>query len=309
MFTLAHLSDPHLSRWQLTGPRELAGKRAFGFLSWQLRRRWIHRAEVLEYLVQDMLRHRPDHIALTGDIINISLPQEFAAAARWIARLGDPQHVTLVPGNHDAYVALPWIDGLGCWTPYMLGDGGPTAPDPNAPIEFPFLRRRGEVAIVGLSTAVPTPYRSAGGRLGRDQLGRLEALLAELGRQPVCRVVLIHHPPQQRSTTPRKSLEDAAEFRAVIGRVGAELVLHGHTHRSHLDRLPAPGGHVPVLGVPSASALPHPRKHAARYHLCRIERENGAWRIDIEMRGLTQARDGFIAESRFALAVGLAGTA
>src|SRR5262245_35192045 len=122
MFTLAHLSDPHLSHWQLSGPRELASKRVLGSLSSQLRRRWIHRAEVLEHLVQDMLRQRPDHIVVTGDITNISLPQEFAAAARWLARLGDPDHVALVPGNHDAYIALPWVDGLGCWTPYMLGD-------------------------------------------------------------------------------------------------------------------------------------------------------------------------------------------
>lgn len=306
MFTLAHLSDPHLSHWQLTGPRELAGKRILGFLSWQLRRRWIHRAEVLEYLVADMLRHRPDHIAVTGDITNISLPQEFAAAARWLARLGDPEHVTLVPGNHDAYIALPWIDGLGSWAPYMLGDAKPAATDLNAPLAFPFLRRRGEIAIVGVSTAVPMPYRSAGGRLGREQLERLEAMLAELGKESACRVVLIHHPPQPHSTSNRKALEDAAEFRAVIGRVGAELILHGHTHRSHLDRLPVPSGHAPVLGVPSASALPHPGKHAARYHLCRIQRRGGAWRIDTEVRGLTRALGGFVAESRFALAVGVA---
>jgi len=304
MFTLAHLSDPHLSHWRVAGGRELAGKRVLGFLSWQLNRRRIHRAEVLELLVQDMLRQKPDHIAVTGDITNISLPQEFAAAARWLQRLGEPDRVTLVPGNHDAYVALPWAEGLGRWTPYMLGDGA-AAPGNDVPAEFPFLRRRDGVALVGVSSAEPMPYRSAGGRLGHAQLARLEAMLRALGAERLCRVVLIHHPPQPHTTATRKSLLDAAEFRSTLLRAGAELVLHGHTHRSHLDRLPVPGGHVPVLGVPSASALPHGGKPAARYQLLRIARDGTGWQVDVELRGLAPARDGFEPQSRFALVVGL----
>jgi 3',5'-cyclic AMP phosphodiesterase CpdA len=212
--------------------------------------------------------------------------------------------VTLVPGNHDAYVALPWVEGLGRWTPYMLADGT-AAPENGAPVEFPFLRRRGEVALVGVSTAEPMSYRSAAGRLGAAQLARLEAMLRTLGAEGRCRVVLIHHPPQAHGTTTRKSLLDAADFRAVLQRAGAELVLHGHTHRSHLDQLPVPGGQAPVLGVPSASALPHAGKHAARYHLCRVARDGGGWRIEVELRGLAPGRDAFDLQSRFALAVGL----
>lgn len=307
MYTLAHLSDPHLSSWRVAGPRELAGKRVFGFLSWRLRRRHIHRPEVLELLVQDLQRLAPDHIAVTGDITNLSLPQEFAAAARWLARLGKPDRVTLVPGNHDAYVMMPWADGLGRWAPYMLGDEArPGMPGVLEAVEFPFLRRRGELAVVGVSTAQPMPYNSAGGVLGTAQLARLEAMLLGLAREDRARVVLIHHPPQPHATPARKALADAAEFRAVIARAGAELVLHGHTHRSHLDRLPVPGGFAPVLGVPSASALPHPGKHAARYHLCRIERSGAGWRIDVELRGLAPGRDGFLTETRFALETGVA---
>ncbi len=306
MFTLAHLSDPHLSNWRVTRPRELAGKRVLGFLSWQLRRRRIHRPEVLEFLVQDLLRVAPDHVAVTGDITNISLPQEFAAAARWLARLGPPDRVALVPGNHDAYVAIPWAEGLGRWAPYMTGDDALPNPAGSAePLQFPFLRRRDELALVGVSTAQPMPYNSAGGMLGEAQLARLEPMLHDLAREGRCRVVLIHHPPQSYATPARKGLADAAAFRAVIERAGAELVLHGHTHRSHLDRLAVPGGHAPVLGVPSASALPHQGKHPARYHLCRIERSGAGWRIEVELRGLAASRDGFRTETRFALQVGL----
>jgi hypothetical protein len=34
VFTLAHLSDPHLAPLPATRLRDLAGKRAFGYLNW-----------------------------------------------------------------------------------------------------------------------------------------------------------------------------------------------------------------------------------------------------------------------------------
>ena len=91
MFVLAHLSDPHLA--PLPTPRfsELASKRLLGFLNWQRKRRNIHRAEMLERVVADLQAQAPDHIAVAGDLINISLPDEFVAAQRWLAALGAPR--------------------------------------------------------------------------------------------------------------------------------------------------------------------------------------------------------------------------
>ena len=31
-------------------------------------------------------------------------PEEIETARHWLERLGDPKHVTVIPGNHDAYV-------------------------------------------------------------------------------------------------------------------------------------------------------------------------------------------------------------
>src|SRR3546814_1850649 len=92
---------------------QLAGKRAFGFLSWNLRRKAIHDGPVLPALVADLRQAAPDHVAVTGDVTNISLPKEFARAGGWLEGLGTPQDVTVVPGNHDAYVAVPWDQSLG----------------------------------------------------------------------------------------------------------------------------------------------------------------------------------------------------
>ncbi|MFX7212897.1 metallophosphoesterase, partial [Acinetobacter baumannii] len=75
-----------------------------GYLNWKRKRHMVHRREVLGELVADMHAQQPDHIAVTGDLVNIALPLEFAEARRWLESVGTPEDVSLVPGNHDAYV-------------------------------------------------------------------------------------------------------------------------------------------------------------------------------------------------------------
>jgi 3',5'-cyclic AMP phosphodiesterase CpdA len=281
MFTLAHLSDPHLPMPHAR-PWQLLGKRATGYLNWWRRRAHLHVPEALAGVVADIRAQKPDHVALTGDLVNISLPTEFERASAWLPSLGGPAEVTIVPGNHDAYVRVPWAEGLGRWAAYLAGDGQPPAPDLSV---YPTLRRRGPVALVGLSSGVPKPPLLATGTLGAAQIARAEKLLAELGREGACRVVLIHHPPL--TTESRfKRLTDAADFQAMIRRVGAEIVLHGHNHRSEVSRIAGPDGPVPVVGVTSASAAPGSKYGRARWHLLRIDREGTGWRIDLELRAL-----------------------
>ncbi len=304
MFTLAHLSDPHLGAMPRPSPAQLFGKRFFGFLSWTLRRRAIHDGPVLPALVADLRAQNPDHVAVTGDIVNISLPAEFARAARWLEGLGSPADVSVVPGNHDAYVAVDWDQSLGQWAEFMSGKrGNGDSRPPRDAADFPFVRERGPLALVGVSTALPMPIKSAAGRIGAAQLAALGERLAELGSRGLFRVVLIHHPPLGGDMAPRKRLLDAEALADVIAANGAELVLHGHTHRSGLGRMATPAGHAPVIGVPSASARPHKGKGHARYHLYRVSREAGAWRVEVEVRGVAPGLDRFHAEGRFALAV------
>ena len=108
-FTLAHLSDPHLS--PLPQPRlsELAGKRVFGYLNWTRNRQKFYRRDVLDTLVSDMLAQAPDHIAVTGDLVNLALEAEFAPSLAWLEGVGKPDRVTVIPGNHDVSDrAPPW---------------------------------------------------------------------------------------------------------------------------------------------------------------------------------------------------------
>jgi 3',5'-cyclic AMP phosphodiesterase CpdA len=303
MFTLAHLSDVHLGDVALPSLGALMGKRALGYASWRLRRCKVHRGHVLDALVRDLRAHKPDHTVVTGDLVNISLPAEFRRAAAWLAGLGPAGDVSVIPGNHDAYVPISWEHSLGHWFSYMCGDHGEPEAHPARAAGFPYLRRRGPLAIIGVSTAAPMPAHLAAGRIGDAQLARLAALLEETGQPGICRVVLIHHPPTSAPAYRRKQLLDGRAFCEVVAGRGAELILHGHTHMSSCSHLPTPKGAVPVVGVPSASALPTHRHDHARYHLYRIAQDGKDWRIEVEVRGLDQGLERFGPEEGFVLDV------
>jgi 3',5'-cyclic AMP phosphodiesterase CpdA len=309
MFRLAHISDPHLAGWRRPGPGDLFSKRFFGYLSWRLRRQRVHLTSILEATVADLKAAAPDHIVITGDIVNISLPDEFARATHWLAGVGTPQMVTVIPGNHDAYIPLAWQSTIGQWAAYMTDDAVGTASAIGGSDSFPFVRQRDGVALIGVSSACPMPLTSAGGRLGGAQIERLRAKLVDLGRRDLFRILLIHHPPFEDPHHRRKGLEDIADLRRAIGEAGVELILHGHTHRSSLNRIEVPNGSSPVIGVASASARAWRTKDAARHHLYTIRRAGDGWQLEVEIRSLNATRDGFERTSLFRLSVPMAGTA
>lgn len=279
MFTLAHLSDPHLA--PLPQPRwsELIGKRITGYINWRRKRRFIHDADVLAKIVADVKRHGPDHIAVTGDIANIALPAEFTRGRDWLENLGSAKDVTFVPGNHDIYVREAANYAARQWGAQMSDDGDISG--------FPFLRRRGPLALVGVSTGVPTAPFLATGWLGTAQLAGLAETLNQLKAENLFRVLLIHHPPVS-ETAQYKRLLDAPVLLRIIAAHGADLVLHGHDHLHMINWLSGPNGtRIPAVGVPSASAAPGTGKDAAGYNLYRIDGSRGDWHCEIISRGLT----------------------
>lgn len=283
MFKLAHISDPHLGPLPPVRLGDIMNKRFFGWLSWVRKRRALHRPEVLAALAADLQGLAADHLVVTGDLTNIALPAEFAQVGRWLEGLGASGTVTVVPGNHDAYVAVPWESSLANWAAFMACEEA--AAGAKGPEAFPFVRHRGPAAIIGLSSAQPTPLFQAHGTLGSGQLERLGALLRRLGEAGRFRVVLLHHPPSLGKLAWRKRLVDAAAFRQVIAEAGAELILHGHDHSFSSEMVPGPGGPVPVLGVPSASAGDGGRHPVSHYQLYGIEKAGNGWRIEVTARG------------------------
>ncbi|MGE0767403.1 MAG: metallophosphoesterase [Hyphomicrobiaceae bacterium] len=276
---LAHLSDIHLPP-----PRAYRGhyqaKRVLGMLNWQRRRRH-HLLSTLSAIVADMQIAAPDHIAVTGDLVNVGMSSEHEAARRWLASLGPPDHVTAIPGNHDIYVEMAATRGIGHWQAFMADDAPLGAKGP-----FPFVRRMGAVALVGLNSALPTPLFHAYGRLGPEQIERLGEILNDLGRAGLVRVLLIHHPPLVGQAKHRAALKDADDFAEVLQRHGAELVLHGHNHRAMRAFARGPVRPIPIIGVPSASlGLTDGERSLARYNIYRITADPSS-PIEMIERGL-----------------------
>jgi 3',5'-cyclic AMP phosphodiesterase CpdA len=293
-FVLAHLSDPHLGPLPRPRLRELAGKRAIGYLNWERKRHMIHRRDVLGELVADMHAQRPDHIAVTGDLVNIALPLEFTEARAWLESVGAPENVSLVPGNHDAYVRGIRDHFPQAWADYLRGDGA--APDSDA--VFPYLRRRGPLALIGVSTAIPTAPFMATGRLGHKQREDLERLLPQLAAEKLFRVLLIHHPPKTSPGRWAARLHDSNALLEMIASHGVELILHGHDHRHATVWLDGPRGRIPAIGVPSASAMAHGHNHPAAYNLFSVKRAGDAWNCDHRVRGFADGTLGEIKDER-----------
>ena len=281
MFRLAHLTDPHVGPLPRPALRHLLNKRLTGWVNWRRSRRGMHDMELLAALVADIRAAQPDHIACTGDVANIGLPDEWPTARLFLDGLGSPADVSFVPGNHDAYVPGALEGLLAAVAPFTRGDDGEER-------RFPYMRRRGAIALVGLSSAIPTLPFVASGRLGRRQREKVEEMLGDLGTERDCfRIVMIHHPPHVGGAQAGRNLTDAPQFEAIIARVGAELVVHGHNHVGSLTRLMGPRGPVPVVGAPSASARGGTLTHKAGYHLFTVDRDETGFTLKAELRGLT----------------------
>ncbi len=249
---------------------------------------------MLSRLVTDLRAHKPDHVAMTGDIVNLALEREYQAALRWLHSLGDVSDVSFVPGNHDAYVAGAMPSLARSFLPWTTDDA-----NASGAFTFPYMRLRGQVALIGVNSGLPTQLFMATGRVGADQIAQLRRLLSDGYKQGLVRVVMVHHAPILGIARMRRMV-DAPEVQRALAEEGAELVLHGHHHKRMVHfidsaRTRTAGGRIPVIGAPSASTALSDDKHRAAYHLVSLALQSGQVAIKIEARG-PDAKSGAIIE-------------
>jgi 3',5'-cyclic AMP phosphodiesterase CpdA len=296
-FVVAHLSDPHFARVDQIDKRDLLSKRLFGYLRWKLKRRFEQSYELLNILHKDLQQAKPDHIVVTGDLTQLSLPAEFEKARDWLQSLGTPEQVTVIPGNHDTYVKTAWHQSFALWLDYMLSDtkdlqaGSITSLDEL----YPTLRIRNRIALIGINTAQPSAPHLATGSIGADQLKKLENILKQLNGQRLFRIILIHHPPVSGVVNWRRSLTDAQFLQTLLERYGAELVLFGHAHKTAHGDLATPAGLIPAMGAPSASSLRRSDARRSRYYLYKITSYVEGWNVHMDERIFSLDQHGVIA--------------
>jgi 3',5'-cyclic AMP phosphodiesterase CpdA len=223
--------------------------------------------ELVEALGQDLHKRPYDHLVVTGDLGNVSLVSEWGEARAWLERTSPVDKATVIPGNHDAYVAQAVRSGgfEKTFAAYQRAD---------LRLEnetYPFVRLLGDVALLGLNTCVPTGDFGAWGRVGEAQLRRLEALLKAPEVRDRFRVLIMHHPPVVHRPPENRNLKDRAALTEILARTGVELVLHGHDHRDEFAELPGPEGRkIPVVGTGSASYSGSPER-CSRYNIYEIQ--------------------------------------
>ena len=193
------------------------------------------RRDVLDRIVADLKAQAPDHIAVTGDLVNIGLPQEHINALAWLESLGPPERVTVIPGNHDIYSRLrgdPGTRALGRLHGVRCAQGARAC---RRQREFPVRAHAGAGGDRSASTRRCRRRRSWPRAVSGPSSSPGSAPCSSgSGEAGIFRLVLIHHPPLPGQARRFAACEDAAELQAVLSRHGAELVIHGHNHRNML---------------------------------------------------------------------------
>lgn len=268
---IAHVSDLHFAwarRDMGVSPRRLLNKRVLGWVNMTFHRK--HPLRIAHALRDDLNHNPPDHLVVSGDLTNLALPGELRQARAWLEHLHlPPERITLIPGNHDAYVK----DGLSHFeealSPWLPGEA------------WPRVQENGPVAFFGTSSSLPVPWFRAWGALGTEQLVALELQIR--ASQAPLKAVVVHHPPVLGDGRPDAHRRNNRDWERLVelclGRV--DWILCGHTHKAFSYTFP---GERPlhVFCAGSTTALPKTFGAGATYN--RYQVAQGALQ-GVEVRG------------------------
>ncbi len=255
---LVHFSDIHLAApspgWRAS---DWFNKRLAGWLNLAVLGRaslFTRADEVTAALMAELRRDPPDRVIFSGDATALGFEAEVAWAAKALGLPnGQPLPGLAVPGNHDYYISRDVRAGHfeRYFAPWLVGERVDEA-------VYPFAQRVGPLWLVAVNSSVPTRLPlDASGRVGAEQLARLERLLERL--EPGPRILVTHYPicrSNGRSERHSRCLRDLTRLVDVASRGGVGLWLHGHRHGPYHHANPGQAP-FPVICAGSATQRGH----------------------------------------------------
>jgi 3',5'-cyclic AMP phosphodiesterase CpdA len=243
-YTIAHISDPHLSR-----------------------RYYREHIKSLKILLRSILEAGCDHVVISGDIVSTADPDDFFLAREVFANLGllDTSRLTVVPGNHDIFggphraldvLSFPsYIRSVDYKKNLALFHEAFSESFENVvpliPGElYPFIKRAGPYSILGLNSIPPWSLLEnplgTNGIVDERQVSALKGLIGAnefVGSIPV---VAVHHHFNDlvdastesglwlRIESKTMRLKKRRKLLKLFATLGVKYVFHGHIHRNEL---------------------------------------------------------------------------
>jgi 3',5'-cyclic AMP phosphodiesterase CpdA len=267
---IAQLSDLHVLDMQAVTFRDFLNKRLVGGANLLTGRRNAHPMDIAERLIEDVSVQAPDHVVVTGDVTNLSLPGEFQQVSKLLRPLGSYDNLTVIPGNHDVYTkGAEREQRFERYFGHLLF--GEDAPEEQW--IWPAVKDLGEVVVVGLCSGLKTALLSAWGRVGNEQLDRLEEKLSSPELKDRFTMALVHHNFHRRDRWHERtaSLRDRDDVLARLMALKVNVVCHGHTHRANRFTVERDGHSMLIIGSGSSTQNSDDPKKVARYNLYTIE--------------------------------------
>lgn len=180
------------------------------------------RLERLDEVVERVVALKADHILITGDLATTAHSSEFREARRALAPLlNEPNHATVIPGNHDRYTSYSVRTQS---FEAVFGEFSPGG-------AYPWLRSLDDrTAILGLDAT--RSHLSAKGFLPTIQLEALKTLLAGWSGDRL--IIASHYPvaaPVKYATElAKKRMINSKAFVDVLKSIQSHIYCCGHVH-------------------------------------------------------------------------------
>jgi 3',5'-cyclic AMP phosphodiesterase CpdA len=232
---LAHLSDLHFGR---------------------------HDEAIAEALLAALAEARPHLVVVSGDLTQRARRHEFAAARRFLDRLGAIAPVLVVPGNHDVplyNVFRRFLRPLTRYARYISADKLPRFADP-------------EMAVLGLNTARARALKN--GRVSREQMDEIRGAFAH--HKDTCWKILVTHHPLAAPIGGARRAEPVGRAAAALDAVaaaGGHLLLSGHFHHATSGEaaLPVAGRRSLMLVHAGTAISTRTREEENSFNLLRLD--------------------------------------